>query len=110
MKKITALTIYTLVIIGGSFLFQDTTWIENALYLGTIILAVGIIAILNPGLKNTKNRRFVEQKMNSEQIQRELEDQLAANKSEIERISLCSIMMYLYLLVPFFIAMGLFVR
>ena len=95
MKKITALTIYTLVIIGGSFLFQNTTWIENALYLGTIILAVGIIAILNPGLKNTKNRRFVEQKI---------------NKSEIERISLCSIMMYLYLLVPFFIAMGLFVR
>lgn len=110
MKKITALAIYTFIIIGGSFLFRDTAWIEKTLYLCTIILAIGIIAILNPGLGHMKNRRIKEYKMNGEQIQRELEWQLADSKNKIERISLRSVFMYLYLLVPFFIAMGLFVR
>lgn len=111
MKKIIGLSIYTLVIVGLSFLFRNATWLANALYIATVIVAIAIIAILNPGIGNLKNSsRFLEQKRNEKQIQQMLEQQLADNKDKIEGMHWHMILFYLYLLVPFFIAISLFVR
>lgn len=111
MKKIIGLSIYTLVIVGLSFLFRNATWLANALYIATVIVAIAIIAILNPGIGNLKNSsRFLEQKKNEKQLQQMLEQQFADNKDKIEGMHWHMILFYLYLLVPFFIAISLFVR
>lgn len=103
MKKAKGLTIYTAVIIGGSFLFRHSQWLEKFLFLSVVFLGLVIIVLLNTGIVFDGNE-------NETDIQRDQRGKMKEKQKKINAMSYGTIFTYLYLLVPFLIAMCLFVR
>lgn len=103
MKKVKGLIIYTAVVIGGSFLFRHSQWLENFLFLGIVSLGLVIIVLLNTGIVFDTDR-------NEANLQTDYRGKMKEKQKKINAMSYGTIFTYLYLLVPFLIAMSLFVR
>lgn len=112
MKRFVALIIYTLVIVGGSYFYQDSMSVPSFLYVGITVIAIAIIGMLNPGLSSFKNGKsyFDKTDFNDKQVQEKMSVRLEKRKTRLADINFLSIMTYLYLLVPFFISIILFVE
>lgn len=103
MKKVKGLIIYTAVVIGDSFLFRHSQWLENFLFLGIVSLGLVIIVLLNTGIVFDTDR-------NEANLQTDYRGKMKEKQKKINAMSYGTIFTYLYLLVPFLIAMSLFVR
>lgn len=106
MKRIISLVIYTFLVIGGSYIFQNTRYLSTILYIGIIIIGIGIVAVLNPSVSTTLNSKV---DLHYSDTQKEMYSRLLEKKIKQNNIDYFSILMYLYLLVPFFISIALFV-
>ena len=52
MSRLIFLVIYTMIVIGGSYLFQDAAILPTVLCLGIFFVALIVIGLLNPGLSS----------------------------------------------------------
>lgn len=102
MKRLIGLIIYTAVIIGGSYLFQGARYLPTILYVGIIVVGIGIVALLNPGASTTLNP-------NVDLNYKTSQEKWIEKKEKQNRIDYLSILTYVYLLVPFFLAIAWFV-
>lgn len=112
MKRLIVLTIYTLVIVGGSYLYQDSLSLPTFLYVGIAFIAIGIIGMLNPGVSTMINGKgyYGRADLNYIKVQEEMNNRLEKRKTKLAHIDFVSVLTYLYLLVPFFISIILFVE
>ena len=107
MSRLIFLVIYTMIVIGGSYLFQDAAILPTVLCLGIFFVALIVIGLLNPGLSSMMDNNQKEKN----QIDETNEDLVKKHQRIIDKfkeIDYLSILTYLYLLVPFFIAIALF--
>lgn len=111
MKRIICLAIYTLVIVGGSYLYRDAMSLSTVLYVGLVFVAILLIGILNPSVSTMMNGKgyYGRADLNYIKAQEEIDTRLEKKKVRLNNIDFVSILTYLYLLVPFFIAIVLFV-
>ena len=107
MGRLIFLFVYSVVVIGGAYLFKDTAFLSTVLCLGVFFVALIIIGLLNPGLSSTLNKET-----KKENYLDETNEGLVKKHQhiidEFKKIDYISILTYLYLLVPFFIAIALF--
>ena len=107
MSRLIFLVIYTMIVIGGSYLFQDAAILPTVLWLGIFFVALIVIGLLNPGLSSMMDNNQKEKN----QIDETNEDLVKKHQRIVDKfkeIDYLSIFTYLYLLVPFFIAIALF--
>lgn len=107
MSRLIFLVIYTMIVIGGSYLFQDAAILPTVLCLGIFFVALIVIGLLNPGLSSMMDNNQKEKN----QIDETNEDLVKKHQRIVDKfkeIDYLSIFTYLYLLVPFFIAIALF--
>ena len=107
MSRLIFLVIYTMIVIGGSYLFQDAAILPTVLCLGIFFVALIVIGLLNPGLSSMMDNNQKEKN----QIDETNEDLVKKHQRIVDKfkeIDYLSILTYLYLLVPFFIAIALF--
>lgn len=112
MKRLIVLAIYTLVIVGGSSLYQDSLSLSTFLYVGIVVIAIAIIGMINPSVSTMINGKgyYGRADLNYIKAQEEMNKRLEKRKTKFEDIDFVSILTYLYLLVPFFISIILFVE
>ncbi|MGN1182454.1 MAG: hypothetical protein ACI4SR_05545 [Faecalibacillus sp.] len=107
MSRLIFLVIYTVIIIGGSYLFQDASMLSTVLCLGVFFIALMIIGLLNPGLSSMIDKKEKE-KNKFDETNEDLVKKHQRIVDKFKEIDYLSILTYLYLLVPFFIAIALF--
>lgn len=107
MSRLIFLVIYTVIIIGGSYLFQDASMLLTVLCLGVFFIALMIIGLLNPGLSSMIDKNEKE-KNKFDETNEDLVKKHQRIVDKFKEIDYLSILTYLYLLVPFFIAIALF--
>ena len=97
MKRLKFLAIYTAVIIVVSFLFRNMTNFASMLYFITGMVLLLIAGLLFGSMTNQSFKVFT----NFDELERK-------SKGSKKDISFISIFTYLYLIVPFIIAIALF--
>lgn len=97
MKRLKFLAIYTAVIIVVSFLFRNMTNFASMLYFVTGMVLLLIAGLLFGSMTNQSFKVFT----NFDELERK-------SKESKKDISFISIFTYLYLIVPFIIAIALF--
>lgn len=107
MSRLIFLVIYTVIVIGGSYLFQDTAILPTLLCLGIFFIALIIIGLLNPGLSSMMEKNQKE-KNKFDETNEDLVKKHQRIIDKFKEIDYLLILTYLYLLVPFFIAITLF--
>lgn len=107
MSRLIFLVIYTVIVIGGSYLFQDTAILPTLLCLGIFFIALIIIGLLNPGLSSIMEKNQKE-KNKFDETNEDLVKKHQRIIDKFKEIDYLLILIYLYLLVPFFIAITLF--
>lgn len=107
MSRLIFLVIYTVIVIAGSYLFQDTAILPTVLCLGIFFVALIIIGLLNPGLSSMMEKNQKE-KNKFDETNEDLVKKHQRIIDKFKEIDYLSILTYLYLLVPFFIAIALF--
>ena len=107
MSRLIFLVIYTMIVIGGSYLFQDAAILPTVLCLGIFFVALIVIGLLNPGLSSMMDKNQKE-KYKFDETNEDLVKKHQRIIDKFKEIDYLSILTYLYLLVPFFIAIALF--
>lgn len=107
MSRLIFLVIYTMIVIGGSYLFQDAAILPTVLCLGIFFVALIVIGLLNPGLSSMMDKNQKE-KNKFDETNEDLVKKHQRIVDKFKEIDYLSIFTYLYLLVPFFIAIALF--
>lgn len=107
MSRLIFLVIYTVIVIGGSYLFQDAAILPTVLCLGIFFVALIVIGLLNPGLSSMMDKNQKE-KNKFDETNEDLVKKHQRIIDKFKEIDYLSILTYLYLLVPFFIAIALF--
>lgn len=107
MSRLIFLVIYTVIVIGGSYLFQDAAILPTVLCLGIFFVALIVIGLLNPGLSSMMDNNQKE-KNKFDETNEDLVKKHQRIIDKFKEIDYLSILTYLYLLVPFFIAIALF--
>ena len=107
MSRLIFLVIYTMIVIGGSYLFQDIAILPTVLCLGIFFVALIVIGLLNPGLSSMMDNNQKE-KNKFDETNEDLVKKHQRIIDKFKEIDYLSILTYLYLLVPFFIAIALF--
>lgn len=107
MSRLIFLVIYTMIVIGGSYLFQDAAILPTVLCLGIFFVALIVIGLLNPGLSSMMDNNQKE-KNKFDETNEDLVKKHQRIIDKFKEIDYLSILTYLYLLVPFFIAIALF--
>ncbi|MEG0276643.1 MAG: hypothetical protein RR630_06420 [Coprobacillus sp.] len=100
MKRFIVLLIYTIIVVGGSYLYRDSPNLMSVLVIGFILVAFGSIGLLMPSVGSTNGRGFGPTDLNYIK---------AENGEGTQGVtSIVSILSVIYLVVPFFISMYLF--
>ena len=107
MGRLIFLVIYSVVVIGGAYLFKDAAFLSTVLCLGVFFVALIVIGLLNPGLSSTLNKE-TKKENHLDETNDDLVKKHQHIVDEFKKIDYISILTYLYLLVPFFIAIALF--
>ena len=107
MSRLIFLVIYTVIVIAGSYLFQDAAILPTVLCLGIFFVALIVIGLLNPGLSSMMDNNQKE-KNKFDETNEDLVKKHQRIIDKFKEIDYLSILTYLYLLVPFFIAIALF--
>ncbi len=102
MKRLIALVIYTVVVIGGAYLFRFAPQLPTVLYVLTALVCFGIIGLLVPGGASGSTGRGFGPGADLYYIK--------ASQGEQNTImtNIVSVISVLYLIVPFIIAIYLF--
>lgn len=101
MKRFLVLLGYTVVVVGGSYVFRDSPNLVSVLGIGFIIVAFCSIGLLMPSMGSANPRGFGPS-ADSNYIKAQ------SGEGTQGVTSLVSILSVIYLVVPFFISMYLF--
>lgn len=98
-KRLIGLSVYTVAVVGISFLLQNQPNFDSILYLLTAVVFILTGGLLFSGSTNQKYKFIITEK--------EYEEEREKNKV-LKDLKFVSIFTYLYLVVPFLIAIYLF--